>query len=101
VALSVLLVLVLGGGIAGYTRWRHHQVIVDTDDACVKGRIYTVSSRIPGPLLTVEARENQEVWAGQVLATVDPGDYDAAVARARASLTEAALATNEATIARA
>jgi len=55
----------------------------------VKGHVSAVASRVPGPLLTVEVQENQLVKAGQVLATLDPRDFDAGRDRAEASLQEA------------
>ncbi len=103
ISLVIILGLFLGGTLWAFLRWRHHQVFVSTDNAYVKGHVVSVASRIPGTLLTVEVRENEVVKAGQVLATIDPKDYDAAIRRAEASLTEArsALALNEAQIAQA
>jgi membrane fusion protein (multidrug efflux system) len=102
-SLAALLALAAAGSLWGFLRWRRAQVFVATDDAYVKGAIVTVASRIPGPLREVAVRENQPVKAGQILAQVDPRDYDAAVARARASVAEAesALALNGAQIAQA
>ena len=102
-SLAVILALAAAGSLWGFLRWRHGQVFVATDNAYVKGHVVTVASRIPGPLQGVAVQENQAVKAGQVLATVDPRDYDALVARAEASLGEArsALALNEAQIAQA
>jgi len=103
VSLVIILGATLSGSIWAYVRWRHGQVFISTDNAYVKGHVMAVASRIPGPLLTVEVRENEPVKAGQVLASVDPRDYDAALARTEASMAEAqsALALNEAQIAQA
>lgn len=103
ISLSVLFLAAIAGAIWGYARWRHNQVYVSTENAYVRGHIYSVSSKIPGNLLTVEVEDNQAVKAGEVAATIDPRDYDAAVAKAEASLAEAqsALATDEAKIAQA
>lgn len=103
VALIVLLILALVGAIAGYARWRHNQVFVTTENAYVHGPVYTVASRIQGKIATLPISENQYVKEGDVIATIDPSDYDAAVARAQASLAEAeaALAMNGAAIAQA
>ncbi len=103
ISLGILLALTAAGSLWGVVRWRRAQVFVTTEDAYVKGAIVTVAARIPGPLLRVAVRENEPVAAGQLLATVDPRDYDAAVARAEASLEEArsALALNGAQIAQA
>jgi membrane fusion protein (multidrug efflux system) len=87
---------------AGYRYWKHAQVHPNTEDAYVSGDIFSVSSRIPGTLITVEVIENQPVKRGQAIATLDPRDYDAQVEQARTALEEArsSLATNRAQIAR-
>jgi membrane fusion protein (multidrug efflux system) len=93
----------LAGALWGYFHWRHIQVFISTENAYVKGHIYSISSRIQGTLLTVDVTDNEVVKAGQTIATIDPKDYDAAVAKAEASLNEnaAALAANQANIAQA
>lgn len=101
VSLGILGALVLVGAFVGYGRWRHSQVHVSTDDAYVRGDIFTVASKVPGTLLTVEVSENQPVRKGQVVASVDPRDFDVAIKRAQALLAEAqsGLATDHALIA--
>lgn len=103
VSLGVLALIALAGGSWGFFHWRHTRVFIHTENAYVRGHIYSVSSRIPGPLNTVDIVDNQEVKAGQVVATIDPKDYDVAIERAEASLAEAQarLATDEAKIAQA
>ncbi|HLO65708.1 MAG TPA: HlyD family secretion protein [Holophaga sp.] len=103
ISLAAILAVAAGGTAWGVARWRHGQVYVDTDNAYVKGHVTTVATRIPGPLLTVEVQENQFVKAGQTLATVDPRDFEASLARAEASLQEAqsAVALDQARVAQA
>lgn len=103
ISLAAILLLTGGGTVWAFARWRHGQVFVSTDNAYVKGHVTTMASRIPGPLLAVAVQENETVRAGQLLATLDPRDYDAAVARGEASEAEArsALALNQAQIAQA
>ncbi|WP_243287674.1 HlyD family secretion protein [Geothrix terrae] len=102
-SLAIILALAVAGTVWALVRWRHGQVFVATDNAYVKGHVVAVSSHIPGPLLQVAVQENQAVRMGQTLAILDPRDYDAAIARAEASLAEArsALALNGAQIAQA
>ncbi|MDR3670682.1 MAG: HlyD family secretion protein [Holophaga sp.] len=92
ISLTAILAIAVAGGIWGVIAWRHGQVFIATDNGYVKGHVTAVSSRIPGPLLTVDVQENQPVQAGQVLATIDPRDFDASQARAEASLQEASSA---------
>jgi membrane fusion protein (multidrug efflux system) len=57
-----------------------------TDDAYVAVHYATVAPRVSGQIANVPVDDNQVVRAGQVLATLDPRDYAAAVARAAALL---------------
>lgn len=64
-----------------------------TDDAQVDGHITPVASKIYGRVSKVLVQDNEAVKAGQILAQVDPADYQAAVDQAKAAL---ALADGEA-----
>lgn len=103
ISLAFILVVAAAFVVFGYRYWKHAQVHPNTEDAYVSGDVFSVASRIPGTLLTVEVTENQPVKKGQVIATLDPRDYDTQVEQARASLEEArsTLATNRAEIAQA
>nr|WP_320133973.1 HlyD family secretion protein [uncultured Holophaga sp.] len=103
ISLLAILVVAAAGAAWGVAAWRHGRIYIATDNAYVRGPITTVASRIPGPLLTVDVTENQAVKAGQVLATLDPRDYDAQAQRAEASLQEAgsSVALDEARVAQA
>ncbi|HHQ48495.1 MAG TPA: biotin/lipoyl-binding protein, partial [Acidobacteria bacterium] len=89
--------------VAGYLRWKHSEIFPSTEDAYVAGDIVPVASRIPGTLLTLTPEENQLVHQGEVVATLDPRDMDAAVARAEAAVATArsVLAADRARIAQA
>jgi membrane fusion protein (multidrug efflux system) len=103
IALTFLLALAVLGAAVGYARWRHNQVFLRTENAYVAGRIYSVAAKVPGKIETLPVEDNQSVRAGDVVATLDPRDFDAAVARAEASLAEAeaGLESARATIAQA
>ncbi len=60
-----------------------------TDDAFVDGYTTQLSSRVPGQVLRLLIRDNEEVRAGQVLIELDPRDYEASLAEARAGLASA------------
>jgi membrane fusion protein (multidrug efflux system) len=64
-----------------------------TDDAQVDGHITPIAAKIYGRIAKVLVDDNQAVKAGQILAQIDPGDYQAAVDQARGAL---ALAEGEA-----
>jgi membrane fusion protein (multidrug efflux system) len=57
-----------------------------TDDAYVQGDRTIVSPKVRGMVQAVAARENTAVKAGDVLATIDPEEYDLKVAQARGDL---------------
>jgi membrane fusion protein, multidrug efflux system len=57
-----------------------------TDDAYVSVHYASIAPRISGQVLTVPVDDNQSVKAGQVLVTLDPRDYQTALASAEAAL---------------
>jgi membrane fusion protein, multidrug efflux system len=57
-----------------------------TDDAYVTAHYATIAPRVEGQVISVDVRDDQEVRAGQVLATLDPRDFETAVERAEAQL---------------
>jgi membrane fusion protein (multidrug efflux system) len=69
--------------------WWHSTFTEDTDDAQVNGHLIQVSSRIAGQVLRVDVEENQFVKQGDVIAELDPADYNVAVENAAANLANA------------
>jgi len=57
-----------------------------TDDAYVTAHYTQVAPRVAGQIATVDVDDNQPVKAGQVLATLDPRDYETALERAQGIL---------------
>ena len=57
-----------------------------TDDAYVTAHYATIAPRISGQVISVDVHDNQEVEAGQVLATLDPRDFATSVDQAAAQL---------------
>jgi membrane fusion protein, multidrug efflux system len=86
---AVLLVVLVGAAVAGYFYWRDLQRFESTDDAQVDGSIYTISSRISGHVAEVMIQDEQVVKQGDVLARLDPKDFEVAIAKARADLADA------------
>ncbi|MEZ6022648.1 MAG: HlyD family secretion protein [Hyphomonadaceae bacterium] len=63
--------------------------MVSTDNAYVRADTSLISARIEGYVRAVPAAENQSVHAGDVMVEIDPTDYQARVAAARAALAQA------------
>jgi membrane fusion protein (multidrug efflux system) len=86
VALLVVLVALVAGGVAVYL---HYQNRVSSDDANVDGHITAIAPKISGNVVEVAVLDNQAVKAGQVLVRIDPRDYQARVDQAKAAVLEA------------
>jgi len=86
---TAALVVVLVGGVFGLRWWRYSQTHVSTDDAQVASDIYSISPRIAGHILTVGVDEGTPVRRGQVLAVIDPRDYQVALDQAQAAYEQA------------
>lgn len=100
-SLGILLLLVVIGAAIGYARWLHNQIFVTTENAYVQGNVYMVSFKVPGKILDVSVTDNQPVKEGDVIAALDPHDYDMMITSAEAKLAEmvSGLVTDEAMIA--
>ena len=74
--------------VSGYLWWQHSQGFESTDDAQIEGHLDSVSSRIAGTVIWINPaiENNQFVKAGTLLLELDPRDYQAELASARASL---------------
>lgn len=57
-----------------------------TNDAYVTAHYATIAPRVPGQVVEVLVDDNQSVKAGQVLARLDPSDYETALMRSKAQL---------------
>ena len=68
-----------------------HRMLVfeETEDAYIDGHIHQVSSRLAGSITDVLVDENQPVKAGQVLASIDPLEFNIAEQEAKAALAQA------------
>jgi membrane fusion protein (multidrug efflux system) len=61
----------------------------DTDDAFIDGYVTLIAPRVSGPVTQLLITDNQEVKAGDELVDIDPRDYEASLAQARADLAAA------------
>jgi membrane fusion protein (multidrug efflux system) len=60
-----------------------------TDDAYTTGHVHNISSRVAGTVVEVSVDDNQFVKKGQVLARLDPRDFQVQVDKAQADYTRA------------
>jgi membrane fusion protein (multidrug efflux system) len=94
IAVVVVLVLIV---IAGFFYWRSTYT-VDTDDAQVDGNLFQVSSRVSGQVTKVYVQEQQTVKKGDLLAEIDPTDYQVALEQAEANLATAKAQYEQASV---
>ena len=86
---GILVVVVLVLIVVAVGLWWRSTFTEDTDDAQVNGHLIQVSSRINGHVLKVDVDENQRVNKGDVIAELDPRDFQIAVENAQAALASA------------
>ena len=60
-----------------------------TDNAYLQSGLVSVAANVSGPVVSVAVHENERVRAGQVLFTLDPAPFQAAVEEAEAGLADA------------
>jgi membrane fusion protein, multidrug efflux system len=84
IIIGLVLFIVLAGG--GYYVWQEMQKTESTDDAEIDGDVIAISARVPGHVAEVLVEDQQVVSKGDVLAKLDPKDYQIAVERAQADL---------------
>ncbi len=74
------------GGVLWYLNARHYE---KTDDAFIDSRPVLISPQVTGNIVSVAVTDNQIVRAGDLLAKIDPRDYQAAVDQAAAQIRQA------------
>src|SRR2546425_12032666 len=87
--LFAIIGVVLLGVVVGVRYWllsRHYE---STDDAFIEGHATQVSPKVSGYVQKIYITDNQWVKAGDLLVEIDPRDYEAKLAQARAALSAA------------
>jgi membrane fusion protein (multidrug efflux system) len=84
--------LIAGAADYGTYYWRTGQFLVSTDDAYVEAHSVLISPKVSGYLSEAPVDDNQPVRAGEVLARIDPRDYQTALDQARANVAAAQAA---------
>ncbi|MBD9373616.1 HlyD family secretion protein [Rhizobium sp. ARZ01] len=87
----LIMALLAGGGWYGYEWFTNGRFMVSTDDAYIEGDIATISPKVTGYVAKVHVAANQAVKAGDVLVTLDDGDYANALAQTKAQIGTAEL----------
>src|SRR5579863_1818584 len=72
--------------------WSTGRYLVSTDDAYVDVHSAIISPKISGYISDVPVNDNQSVKAGDVIARIDPRDYQTALDQARADVAAAQAA---------
>ncbi len=87
--LIILILLVLGGGIFGFSQYQHAQHHEGTDDAQVTANISPVIPRVSGYVSEVRVSDNQPVKKGDTLLIIDNRDLKIKLEQAEAALATA------------
>src|SRR5438552_1076378 len=91
IAAAVVLLVALGA----LRYWHQQRLFVTTDNAYVQANQVEIAAQVTGPVMKVSVRDQQHVNAGDALFDIDPGNYDLAVAKARAQLDLARQAASQ------
>jgi membrane fusion protein (multidrug efflux system) len=92
-----LLAVAIVAGIAWYIRHETSgKFYQETNDATIQADAVTVSPKVSGYVAEVLIADNQDVKVGQPLVRIDPRDYTAKVAQAKAQIAEAGAAVDSA-----
>jgi membrane fusion protein (multidrug efflux system) len=86
IAMVVCVGLILVGIIAGIAWYLHARRFESTDDAFIDGRPVLVSPQVTGSIVSVNITDNQIVKKGDLLATIDARNYQAAIDQAAAQI---------------
>ena len=73
----------------GAWAWWYATTYATTDDAYVEGSISSVSAKIQGHIVELAVEDNKPVKKGELLARIDPRDYQAKLEQQRATVTMA------------
>jgi len=92
--LGVALLVVAGAaGTFGYRWWTVGRFVESTDDAYVSAHNTTLAAKVAGYVSSIAVEDNSRVRAGDVIATIDDGDFRLAADAARDK-----VATQQATV---
>lgn len=96
ILLGLLMIALIIAVPYGWKLWQFYRTHESTDNAYVVGDITPISARVAGTVIAVLAEENQPVEAGQLLAQLDPSDFEARVRQAEAAVAIASARVRQA-----
>jgi len=96
IVVGLVVVGALGYGARfGYDWFTEGRFIIATDDAYIGADTAIIAAKVPGHIIEVAVADNQRVHAGDLIARIDPDDYQLAV-----DATKAKIDTQDATMLR-
>ena len=78
-----LIIVLAAAGWYGEHWWTIGRFTVSTDDAYVYAHNTTLAAKVPGYVAEIRVADNARVHAGDLIASIDDGDYRLAVDQAR------------------
>ena len=86
---SLIIIVVLVAIVAGLIYWLAHRHEQSTDDAQIDAHVVPLAANVSGYIIALNVTDNQDVKQGDVIAEIDPRDYNFALDRAKADLASA------------
>lgn len=87
IALSAATLLIAGAAVVYYSKFL--APFESTDNASIESRVTPIAPQVSGRVARLLVQDNQDVKKGDVLLEIDPRDYEARLAQARATLAAA------------
>lgn len=84
-AVMIMLLLALGGT----SYWYLHRDEIGTDDATIESWVVPIAPKVGGYVSKLNVIDNQQIKAGDVIAQIDPRDYEIALTKAQSALDSA------------
>src|SRR3984893_4565378 len=84
-AASVATIAIAAGSWYGAEWWTTGRFMVSTDDAYVRAHHTTLAPKVSGYVASIPLNDNAQVHAGDIIATIDDGDYRLLLRRPRAT----------------
>jgi len=85
--LIVAAIILVVAAIVGIRYWLYARSHESTDDAFIEAHVIQISPKVSGHVVKLYVDSNQQVNKGELLAEIDPRDYQAKVDQAKAALT--------------